>query len=105
MLKVFISVPMNGRTDIEIRYDISKAMDEINKITNINGIIYVDNYIMGATETNPLKLFAKAIDKMAEADAVYFCPGWHKARGCKMEYILANAYDKKILNDFRKEEI
>lgn len=35
---------------------------------------------------------AKAIDVLAEADIVYFCPDWEDARGCKIERQCAVEY-------------
>ena len=45
----------------------------------------------------PLKYLAKSLDTMATCEVVYFCPGWEKARGCKIEHEVAKAYDLNII--------
>ena len=45
----------------------------------------------------PLKFLAKSIDVMSGCDAVYFCNGWEKARGCRIEHEVAKAYGLEII--------
>ena len=40
---------------------------------------------------------AKSLDNMTRVDAVMFCPGWEKARGCRIEHQAAKAYGIPIL--------
>lgn len=57
------------------------------------------------TEGNiPVKLLARAIDKLADANEVCFMNGWDKARGCKIEHQICKEYGIKISyeNDYIK---
>lgn len=40
----------------------------------------------------PMKYLARSIEIMADADLVYFAPGFDSARGCWIEYECAKAY-------------
>ena len=42
-------------------------------------------------------LLARALGKLAEADAVIFAPGWETARGCRMEHLAAEEYGIRIV--------
>lgn len=97
MTKVFISTPMKDKTDKEIQYCITAAMDDIERLIP-GSISFVHNYIPSEDEfTKPLYLLGRAFQKMSECDAVYFTPGWEEARGCMMEYRAAKAYGLKII--------
>ena len=90
-MKVMISQPMNGLTDEEIK----AVREEVIKV--INPEWKVLNTLFDIEFDNPIYYLAKSIEKLAEADAVVFVPGWEKARGCKIEYEIAKAYGKFIL--------
>ena len=49
------------------------------------------------TDATPLALLARALGKLAEADAVIFAPGWETARGCRMEHLAAEEYGIRIV--------
>lgn len=93
MKKIFISMPMNGKTDKKIKEELEQAKRRI-----IDGyssdVEFVDNYF-GNTETeDPIEMLGKSISLMAQADAIYFCDGWESARGCRIEHEVALSYVK-----------
>ena len=45
----------------------------------------------------PLCFLAIALHSMSHCHAVYFCKGWEKARGCKIEHDAAVAYGLTII--------
>ena len=45
----------------------------------------------------PLWFLAKSLEVMSTCHAVYFCKGWEKARGCKIEHDAAVAYGLEII--------
>ena len=49
------------------------------------------------SDATPLALLARALGKLAEADAVIFAPGWETARGCRMEHLAAEEYGIRIV--------
>ena len=97
-MKVFISVPMRGRTDEGIAKDITIAKSKLSKMAEENNevIEYVDNFVSMPQNTdikNPsMYCLSGAIQKMSECDAIYFCPGWQEARGCIIERKVAVSY-------------
>lgn len=97
MKKIFISQPMNGLSEEEVLKTRQAALAEARKILN-EDVTEVDSYFKEAKESAPQDVLAglyylgKSLEKMAEADMVYFCRGWEKARGCKIEQAAAIAY-------------
>lgn len=99
-MKVFISVPMRGRTDEEIAKDIAVAKSKLSEMAQENQeyIIYIDNFVKVSSDMdikNPstsMWCLGGAIQKMSECDAIYFCPGWQEARGCVIERHIAVLY-------------
>lgn len=50
-----------------------------------------------ASHQVPVAYLSMSIAKMSECDAVYFCAGWSKMRGCKIEHQIAQEYGLEIL--------
>lgn len=92
MKKLFISQPMNGRTDEEI---LAERADAIMAARESLGeeIEVIDSYFEGApANARPLWFLGKALELLSTADIAYFARGWEKARGCKIEHECALAY-------------
>jgi len=45
----------------------------------------------------PLCYLAKSLENMSLCHAAYFCKGWERARGCRIEYEAARAYGLEII--------
>lgn len=100
MKKAMISQPMAGKTEQEILAEKEKAV----KVLNEKGYEVVNTYFAdewtkkenmekeGVTNI-PLCFLAKSLAKMSTVDAVYFCKGWSKARGCRIERQAAINYN------------
>ena len=100
MKKVFISQPMNGKTNEEIleQREIALAAAEhfLNEpVEEIKSFFEDYNPITGCV---PLKYLAKSLELLADADVAYFAPGWESARGCKIERACAEAYGINIID-------
>lgn len=93
-MKVFISQPMRGLTEREIKLNRAKAIERIKKLYG-NDVEIIDNYFEG--DEKPLSKLGKSIELLSKADIIYLCKGWNKARGCKIEYMCASDYDIKII--------
>lgn len=101
---VMISQPMAGKTEEEIIEAREKARRYINSkgYTFINTLFTddrykVENMINEDIINFPLYYFANSVMNMCKCDAVYFCNGWEKARGCRLEHEIADAYGLKII--------
>lgn len=88
-MKVFISQPMKGLSEKEIKSNREKA---IRKIKSLYGddVEIIDSYIDGGG--TPLWCLGKSIELLSTADVAYFLKGWNTARGCRIEYMCADNY-------------
>lgn len=94
MKKLFISQPMKDKSQEEILAERFAAIQTAKDMFN-NDIEVIDSYFADYNPENgciPLKFLSKALELMADADAVYFCKGWEYARGCKIEHACAVEY-------------
>lgn len=91
MKKVFISQPMNGRTDYEILTERQKiikiAIEELGEIEVIDSF-----FIEAPHDAKPLWFLGKSFEILSNADVAYFVDGWQSARGCKLEHDACIAY-------------
>ena len=102
MKKLFISQPMKGKTDEEILSVRKKAIESAER--NIGEPVEViDSFFQNAPhEAKPLWFLGKSLEKMADADVVYFAKGWEDARGCRVENQAALEYGiETIIEDYR----
>lgn len=101
MKKIFLSLPMSGRTDEEIKAQIEEMKAEFllkNPFDKGEEIIFVDNFeemevvtntfdpFEGERKTEVLYYLGRAINKLGYCDGVYFGKGWARARGCIIEW-------------------
>lgn len=93
-MKVFISQPMRGLKEREIKLNRLKAIENIKKLYG-NDVEIIDNYFGG--NEKPLFKLGKSIELLSKADIIYLCKGWNKVRGFKIEYMCASDYDIKII--------
>ncbi len=95
-MRVFISQPMNGKTDEEILRERDEAIKEIMK--NISDDIEVIDYIFQSdtVDARPLWFLGKSLELLSTADTAYFCRGWDLARGCRIEHQCCLEYGIKI---------
>ena len=102
MKKLFISQPMKGLTDEEIL----KAREEIK--TRAEQVIgeqvelidsFVEDYPREINKSIPVWYLGKSIQFLSQADIAYFGGDWRNARGCKIEYEVANAYGIKTITE------
>lgn len=91
-MKIFISMPMAGKTDEQIKERLAKIKRKIKD--DHSDVEFIDSYFGDTSKEDPVEMLGKSIQKMAEADAVYFCEGWESARGCRIEYNVAVEYKK-----------
>lgn len=88
-MKRFISQPMRDLSEEEIKADRKRAIEKAKTIYG-DDVEIIDSY--NNKYHKPLVCLAKSIELLAAADIAYFCRGWNKARGCRIEYMCANDY-------------
>lgn len=102
-LKVFISQPMRGLKNKEIRRVRKNVESKVTDVVrNVNDEIkpfhidvkFIDSFFEGHTETEtPVYLLSKAIECMSGADLVVFVNDWYDARGCCIEHEICEQYN------------
>lgn len=92
MKKLFISQPMNGKTDEEILATREEAIKKAEELLGEN-VEVIDSFFQSAPhDAKPLWFLGKSIELLSTADVVFFAKGWENARGCRIEYECAKEY-------------
>ena len=90
-MKVFISLPMHGRTDEEIKKEMERGVEFLKKFYKDEKIELIDTMIdLGYAPR--LAYLGRSIQLMVYADLVLFMPGWNEADGCLVEHLTAFRY-------------
>ena len=103
-MKAMLSQPMAGKTDEEIIATREKAISALKeKGYEIVNTLFTDEWYSkekmeerGVIQI-PLCFLAKSLENMSLCHAAYFCKGWEKALGCRIEHEAATAYGLTIL--------
>ena len=98
MKKIYISQPMRGRSTNDIVAERKALIAAAAVALQTDDIEVLDTYHGAYTDKHPLRLLAWALEKMADADAVIFAPGWRDARGCRVEHLAAAEYGVSIIH-------
>ena len=104
MKKAMLSQPMAGKTNEEIVATRERAIATLTaKGYEIINTMFTDEWnskdemeSRGVVNI-PLCFLAKSLEKMSLCHAVYFCKGWEKARGCRIEHAAAREYGLEIV--------
>ena len=97
MKKIFISQPMNGKTDKQIATERKHAVMILNNYFE-EKIEVIDSIITDAPKNaKPLWYLSKSLELMSNADVVVFTAGWEKYRGCRIEHTCAVEYGIRIV--------
>ena len=104
MEKAMLSQPMAGKSDEEIKATREKAISTLTEQGfEIVNTLFTDEWYSKEKMTErgvvqiPLCFLAKSLENMSLCHAAYFCKGWDKTRGCKIEHDAAVAYGLKII--------
>lgn len=99
MTRIFISQPMRGKTDDEIKQERQRIVDAcVNEYGE--DIEIIDSFFEGCPYgAQPAWFLGKSIELLSSANAVYFADGWENARGCRIEHQVAANYGIRIIHD------
>lgn len=97
-----ISQPMAGKAEEEIKVTRDKAINKLNELGyELVNTLFTEEWVAKEKSNDvanvPLWFLAKSLQRMSECDAVYFCNGWEKARGCNVEHTAANLYGLELI--------
>lgn len=97
-MRVYISVPMRGRTDAEILNERRKAIEIVKADNTYEDIKVINNFFREESRNdNPLWCLGESLKKLSTADLAFFADGWQDARGCRIEFECAVAYGIKFM--------
>lgn len=100
MKKIFISQPMRGKTDDEIKFDRLKAVEWVKGYFKDEEVEIIDSFFERApVNEKPLWYLGESLKLLSYADAVYFVDGWNSARGCNIEHVCAKEYGIDIIHE------
>ena len=90
MKKLFISQPMRDKSHEEIMAERAKAVEAAEAL--LGERVEVLDSVLTECSRGPLWCLGRSLCIMAQADVVYFAPGWQDARGCRIEHACAKEY-------------
>lgn len=96
-MKIFISQPMNGKTNEEIEQERTHAVEAAKEQLGSN-IEVIDSFFKDAPhDVRPGWCLGKSIQLLTQADLCVFIGDWKKYRGCKIEHEVAEAYGVPVM--------
>ena len=90
-MNVFISQPMNGKEDAQIRYERDELIKDLKRYLG-NDINILDTVFHFTEDVPSLIYLGRSIEVLAKADLAVFMDGWNDARGCRIEHQVAKDY-------------
>ena len=103
-MKAMISQPMAGKTNDEIKIARDSAIKTLSdKGYEVVNTLFTNEWYSqermkerGVVQV-PLCFLAKYLENMSLCHVAYFCKGWEKSRGCKIEHEAAKEYGLKVI--------
>lgn len=93
MPKVFISMPMRGKTNEEIEQRRKEIIEDV-KLKLGNDTEIIDSFFKDAPhDSKPLWFLGESIKLLSTADFIVLDEGWQDARGCRIERECALEYE------------
>ena len=100
MKRVFISQPMNGRSNEEIKAEREYIAEQVAKNYKQEPVQVIDSFIEDAPhDAKPLWFLGKSLELLSTADVAVFANGWQSARGCMIEHECAVAYGIETIEE------
>lgn len=94
---LFVSQPMQGKTQEEIEANIAEAKKRVEEFLN-EEVEVAKSWFSDPTD-NALFNLSQSISVLSVCDCVYFCEGWQDARGCQIEHECAVLYEIDIVGE------
>lgn len=94
-MKVFISLPMHGRSAETIQNTLNSAKIALREDLKGMDVTFLDctDKIDSRGKNEGLEGLGEAIKRMADVDVVAFVPGWPLSEGCQVEHDVAIRWD------------
>lgn len=106
-IRIFISLPMSGRSDEDVQADIKRAKEQASEYFNscferleldrYPELVFVDTFAQEPAPSgmvNPnLHYLGHSIKVLGTCSFIWFVKGWNKARGCTIEREISKLYN------------
>lgn len=93
MKRIFISLPMRGRSELGIEQERHMIEEWCRKEYINDEILFVPPLTYIQANINPIVYnLGLSIQHMGLSDLVIFSPDWRKAAGCKVEHLVCQEY-------------
>lgn len=100
MVRLFISQPMNGKTNEEIKSERNEIIQRVKERYPNEEIEVIDSFFENAPhDAKPLWFLGKSLELLSTADIAYFANGWEEYRGCSIEHDAAVNYGIDIVGE------
>ena len=100
MKKVFVSMPMRGRSEKEILAGQDRVLNLLNFGESEPRYELADSYLgKSHVEHTPLENLGESLRRMANVDLVVSADGWEDARGCRIEHTCAKEYGIPLVEE------
>lgn len=105
MKTAMLSQPMAGKTKAEILATRERAIVALYNLgySSVRNTLFTNGWYSDESMrkrgvvNKPLCFLAKSLEVMSHCHAIYFCKGWEKSRGCRIEHDTAVAYGLDII--------
>jgi uncharacterized protein YktB (UPF0637 family) len=106
-MKIFISTPMNGLTDDQIKATFKRVQEEVSEqlCCDTTATQTVSNAVFGKIGRSRLQMLGHSIALLDTVDAIIFTTGFTKASGCLIEYHVVNEYGDAWAKDPTKPNV
>lgn len=99
-MKIFISQPMKGKTNEEIKAERNRLLGKVRALHG-DDIEVIDSFFENApVDARPLWFLGKSLELLSTADVAVFARGWQDARGCRIENTCAIEYGIEVVEDY-----
>ena len=98
-MKIFISQPMNGRDNNEIKEERLRIIEAL-KVEYGDDVEILESFFENAPyDARPLWFLGKSFEVLSTADKAFFANDWSLSSGCEMEHNACVKYGIEIIND------
>jgi len=102
MKKLFVSLPMRGKTGEEITAE-QEALHARAEIALGEELDLLESFLKGLDETKKnyeARALAESLFLMSDADVVIFAKDWEQARGCRIEHQVCLDYGIDFIESY-----
>ena len=95
-MKVFVSVPVRGRSDADVAAEKQAILERVREEYPNETVELIDTDIAEFAPMDGDKAgvwyLGKSLELLAAADLACFADGWRDARGCRIECVVSQEY-------------